>query len=347
MKINHQIIMAFRYKIKKLIFGFFLLYATMSTQALTPQEIAKKASKSTVEILTNKGIGSGFIIDQDHIVTNAHVIEGAETVEAYMVGTKEKTEILGYVALSIEKDLVILKAKQTKKSAMILTNSDDLQVGDTVYVIGSPHGLEGTFSQGIISRLKNHDEIQITAPVSPGSSGGPVLNSQGHVVGIIVSSRIESQNINFAIPSNEVKALLKHKLPPKPFTSIVWPNKHNHYQKTPPPYVDTQDSPEIINVLPSGAWIIDLSLYAELEGYHTGGQYSNPFKFYGALVAQKLGCKNFYENYTLRNGKRYAAYICLDEEVKTKNNIAHYKTSDLIAYFDKSKFLPLIGLDKL
>jgi hypothetical protein len=90
-------------------------------------------------------------------------------------------------------------------------------VGDNVYAVGNPEGLEGTFSQGLVSgiRQRGSDSIlQITAPISPGSSGGPVLNTKGEVVGVAVSTSTEGQNLNFAVPANYLAVLLKNRTPP-------------------------------------------------------------------------------------------------------------------------------------
>src|SRR5262249_3421737 len=84
-------------------------------------------------------------------------------------------------------------------------------IGDEVYVVGNPEGLEGTFSQGIISSLRGNDYIQITAPISHGSSGGPVLNKNGEVIGVAVGLIEEGQNLNFAIPVSKLTQLLNRK----------------------------------------------------------------------------------------------------------------------------------------
>jgi hypothetical protein len=86
-----------------------------------------------------------------------------------------------------------------------------MAVGDEVFVAGNPQGLEGTFSQGIVSGIRDVESgtlLQITAPISPGSSGGPVLNSEGKVVGISVATFTSGQNLNFAIPANYLASLL-------------------------------------------------------------------------------------------------------------------------------------------
>ena len=102
-----------------------------------------------------------------------------------------------------------------------IADSDAVQVGEPVYAVGNPHGLEGTFSQGIISSVRKVGTdrlLQITAPVSPGSSGGPVLNGRGKVIGISVATFRGGQNLNFAIPSNYLTALLTQVGETKPFS---------------------------------------------------------------------------------------------------------------------------------
>ena len=93
-----------------------------------------------------------------------------------------------------------------------LGDSSAVEVGEEVYAVGNPEGLEGTFSQGIISgirRVGDRDLIQITAPISHGSSGGPVLNKHGQVVGIAVGAIRTGQNLNFAIPASELQLLVE------------------------------------------------------------------------------------------------------------------------------------------
>jgi len=95
--------------------------------------------------------------------------------------------------------------------ALSIGNSDAVQVGDSVYAVGNPEGLEGTFSQGIVSGIRESGGdrlLQITAPISPGSSGGPVLNEKGEVIGVSVATFRDGQNLNFAVPSAQLKELL-------------------------------------------------------------------------------------------------------------------------------------------
>src|SRR5262249_45061622 len=122
-----------------------------------------------------------------------------------------------------ERDLVVLKISAGRSQALYLGNSEAVQVGETVYAVGNPQGLEGTFSQGIVSSIREVGTdklLQITAPISPGSSGGPVLNGKGEVIGVSVATFRGGQNLNFAIPSNYLKTLLAKTGPAKPLAQV-------------------------------------------------------------------------------------------------------------------------------
>lgn len=207
----------------------------------SPQEIADAALPSTV-LLEMKdangqrhGSGSGFFVGESEIVTNFHVVEGAYKGSAKLFGKPERYDIEGYTALDVDNDLIILKIKDpdqtiVDRAALPLGDSDRVHTGVLIYAVGNPEGLEGTISDGIISGIREENifykRIQITAPISPGSSGGPVLNTEGKVIGVSVfgvhSLRPISlqnsqdaqyinvaQNLNFAIPSNYLKSLLE------------------------------------------------------------------------------------------------------------------------------------------
>ena len=201
-----------------LVFSLFSLFCVVAVStAQTPQQIAQKAFRSTVLLVmedTNGQplqLGSGFFVKDDQIATNLHVVEGAARGYAKLVGKETKFNIEGYTAMDEKRDLIILKVAAFGTQAISLGNSDFAQVGETVYAVGNPRGLEGTFSQGIISSIRpvgSDKLIQMTAPLSPGSSGGPVLNRRGEVIGVSVLTIRDGQNLNFAIPSNYLKTLL-------------------------------------------------------------------------------------------------------------------------------------------
>lgn len=212
-----------------------ILLLCVGTEAIsqTPQQIAQKAFRSTVLLVMEdaKGqplsLGSGFFVGDGQIATNLHVVEGSSRGYAKLVGKETKFNIEGYTAIDEKRDLIILKVTAFGTQAISLGNSDFTQIGETVYAVGSPRGLEGTFSDGIISSIRpvgSDKLIQITAPLSPGSSGGPVLNHRGEVIGVSVLTIRDGQNLNFAIPSNYLKNLLTKVGSVKPLSQAK-PNK--------------------------------------------------------------------------------------------------------------------------
>ena len=194
---------------KKAIGIIFILFISNYIYCQDTKDIAKKAIESTVSIvsLDNEAqplaLGSGFIIDSCLIATNVHVIEGATSAYIIKNGDSKKYNVLGYVAIDKINDLVILKVSEFTGSKLTLADTSIVEIGEKIYAIGNPKGLNGTFSEGIVSGIRSIDKnkvIQITAPISPGSSGGPVINSACKVIGIAFASLTEGQNLNFAIP---------------------------------------------------------------------------------------------------------------------------------------------------
>ncbi|HVP76724.1 MAG TPA: trypsin-like peptidase domain-containing protein [Thermodesulfobacteriota bacterium] len=195
----------------------------------TPQQIAKKTFPSVVLLVMQDANGqpvslsSGFFVLDRVIASNYHVVEGASRGYAKVVGQKTKYEIEGITGVDPERDLVLMKVTATPTTPLSLGDSDSVEVGEPVYAIGNPQGLEGTFSQGIVSGIRKIGPdklLQITAPISPGSSGGPVLNSKGEVIGISVAIFRGGQNLNFAVPSNYLKALIPKAVQTKSLAGI-------------------------------------------------------------------------------------------------------------------------------
>jgi len=180
------------------------------------RDIARVAFKSVVLLEMNDSngqplsLGSGFFISNGIIATNAHVIEGASSGTAKLVGDTHTLQILGTVAVDRNADLALLKVNSPAPS-LVLGPSTSPTIGDNVYVVGNPLGLEGTFSTGIISGIRhvNADSVlQMTAPISPGSSGGPVMDISGAVIGISVATFKDGQNLNIAVPVSYLSKLL-------------------------------------------------------------------------------------------------------------------------------------------
>jgi hypothetical protein len=157
--------------------------------------------------------GSGFVISKDgRIVTNYHVIKsGCSAIMKLPNGAFFAVD--GVLAFDKHRDVAIIKAHGNDFRALTLGDSARLQVGQQVIAIGSPLSLESTVSNGIISAIRTVEEeggkfVQITAPISPGSSGGPLFNMAGEVVGITTAGLVGGENLNFAIPINDARPLL-------------------------------------------------------------------------------------------------------------------------------------------
>jgi len=149
------------------------------------------------------GLGTGFFVRPDLVATALHVVRGATRVNARVVTDGRPTSVQGLVALDPGEDLALLRV-DTVGSPLALGHERDVAVGDEIYVVGNPFGLEGSISVGIVSGIRTLDSktrLQVTAPMSPGNSGGPIVDSKGRVVGIAVSQVAAGQNVNFAIPS--------------------------------------------------------------------------------------------------------------------------------------------------
>jgi S1-C subfamily serine protease len=169
-----------------------------------------------------QGTGSGFVWDRKgHIVSNYHVVHQANTLSVtFPDGTRYEATLVG---IAPDYDLAVLKidAPPEKLSPVTVTPSRDLQVGQQVYAIGNPFGLDTTLSSGIVSALgrtitsmtdrKIHDAIQTDTAINPGNSGGPLLMGSGHLVGVntaILSPSGASAGIGFAVPSDTVSRIV-------------------------------------------------------------------------------------------------------------------------------------------
>jgi S1-C subfamily serine protease len=185
----------------------------------TPEELFARVSSSVVRINVRNaqteliGIGSGFFVrDDSTVVTNFHVIDGAEFVE---VVYQDGRESLAWEAESFDEisDVVVLHVRHGEKTVVrsLPLGLELPPVASKAYVIGAPKGLDHSFSEGSISGRREIDGrtwIQTTAPISPGSSGSPVFSDKGLVVGMATRFRVDGQNLNFAIASRHIRDLL-------------------------------------------------------------------------------------------------------------------------------------------
>ena len=215
----------FRHPLSRLLTGIWLLAFTLvhspqdTLASKTPEDIFDQRSPG---VLLVQGIGpfglpqssgTGFIISSDGLfVTNFHVIEHAQEVTVKLKDGRE-FKVSGSVELNRDLDLAVLKLDATNLVTVPLGDSDTMRVGQPVLAIGNPMGLEQTISDGLISAIRGDTSVekmfQITAPISPGSSGGPLFNLNGEVIGITFAQLTEGQNLNFAIPINTAKPFIK------------------------------------------------------------------------------------------------------------------------------------------
>ena len=178
---------------------------TTIANKLTAEEVYEKCSPSTVQINTDRSIGSGFYIEKNKVVTNYHVIDGAASIKVQFRNGEicDVESILGY---SKELDIAILKVPVANQPLVI--SEREIKSGETVYAIGSSLGLIDTFTNGIITNASRMigkvNYIQTNAAITQGNSGGPLLNAYGEVIGINTMQYIYGQNLNFAINSSHI-----------------------------------------------------------------------------------------------------------------------------------------------
>lgn len=213
-----------------------------SGAGLEAHQVYVLAEKSAVQVLNKKigenglepsASGTGFIYDiEGHIITNNHVIEGADSVEVtFLDGATVKASIVGTDPYS---DLAVLKVQTQSERLRPVTlgNSSRLLVGETVYAVGAPFGLSWSITQGIVSQIGRTlpasggysivGVIQVDAAINPGNSGGPLLNSVGEFVGVNTAIQSETgafSGVGFAIPSNLVKLVVP---------SLIRTGRHDH-----------------------------------------------------------------------------------------------------------------------
>ena len=189
--------------------------AAVSAQDFLPELVRRvKPSAVAIETFDAKGAsltrGSGFFVASDKIVTNRHVIEKSNRVEIHLMDGR-KIPARGVLAIDGEGDLALLQIDAPPNAAPLPLVQVAPQEGESIVVIGNPFGLEGSVSNGIVSAVREIPGygkiIQITAPISPGSSGSPVVNMRGQVIGVATLQAAEGQSLNFAVPSQRITQL--------------------------------------------------------------------------------------------------------------------------------------------
>ena len=205
--------------------GQFYSAATKVSAARDVSSLVKQIGEAVVQVRTPGGLGSGFFINDDgYLITNFHVIEGETeiSVEVYQQKDgqldRETYKQVKIIAINKFHDLALLHIEDKnapKFKPVTLGSSDALNVGDGVFAIGSPLGLERTVTQGILStktrQLEGELYLQTSTQINPGNSGGPLFNLAGEVVGVTNMKITFGEGLGFAIPVELVKSFLDHR----------------------------------------------------------------------------------------------------------------------------------------
>ena len=191
-------------------------YAQEAGQTASLEELASQATRSVVLIdvqtPSTSRQGSGFIVDESgRIVTNQHVIRDVSSIRVKL-SSGDVYDQVRVLATDERRDLAILQIAGFNLPSLAMGDSDDVRIGTPVVLIGSPLGLENTVTTGIVSGRRQESEgfqlLQMSAPASRGSSGGPLMTLDGRVVGIASSQMNAGQNLNFALPINYARGML-------------------------------------------------------------------------------------------------------------------------------------------
>src|ERR1700739_314673 len=212
------------------------------------QDLVKQLGQAVVQVRTPEGLGSGFFVNPDgYLITNFHVIEGETeiSVEVYSQDSNGQLDRDTYkqvriVAINKFHDLALLHIEDKnapKFKYLTLGSSDALNVGDSVFAVGSPMGLERTGTEGIVSTKTREMEgelyLQTTTQINPGNSGGPLFNLAGEVVGVTNMKIMFGEGLGFAIPVELVKNFLDH----RDAFAYSTDNPNNPYRYLAPPTV--------------------------------------------------------------------------------------------------------------
>ena len=197
--------------------------ASAALHANRPGAVAKSASeileenRNSVAVIVAAGntslkLGTGFFVRSTGLLlTNFHVVEGMDLVGVKVRGSDEVLWAKKATGFDLDNDLVLLEVETTARKPVSVGDSDRAQVGEQIVVVGNPEGLEQTVSNGLLSGIREVEGrklFQISAPISEGSSGSPVFNTRGEVIGVVVSTLQSGQNLNFAVPINYARPLL-------------------------------------------------------------------------------------------------------------------------------------------
>ena len=319
------------------------------SSTLTSEEIYKKCSPAVfyIEVYDGQGkatgSGSGFFIDSDGTaVTNYHVIDGASSAKILRADTKDVYKVTGVYDYSEDGDWAILKIDGENFPYLEIERNEKVVGGQTVYAIGSPLGLENTISEGLISNtertMSGKPIIQISVPISHGSSGGALINKSGKVIGITSAGIDEGQNLNFARPISLIDGFTKG----RPFAlSAIGETDESEFSVG---YVDVSGMPEAeAATLLLTMWIenntnID---FTGTPGYYTEAYDSDGMSIFAIEYEEDYDTFIIVNNYYFNDGGKL-------ESVVTFRPDSYYMEAEYDYYDDEnSKFSDASGEAKL
>ena len=234
--------------------GQFYAATTKTAAARDVSSLVKQIGEAVVQVKTPGGLGSGFFLNEDgYLITNFHVIEGETEISVEVYHQKdgqldrETYKQVKIIAINKFHDLALLHIEDKgapKFKSITLGSADALNVGDGVFAIGSPLGLERTVTQGIVSTknrpLEGNLYLQTSAQINPGNSGGPLFNLAGEVVGVTNMKITFGEGLGFAIPVELVKSFLDH----RDAFAYSTDNPNNPFRYLEPPSRTKQKAPE-------------------------------------------------------------------------------------------------------
>jgi serine protease Do len=198
--------------------------APAQPRPLTPADIAARSLPSVVTMRTSHTLGTGFIVRADGwIATNLHVLTGGPRVVATLRDGRELA-VVEVLSASPGHDLALVRVEAHGLPALTLGDSDAMRPGDPIVAIGNPMGLEDTVSNGLVSARRKVtvelEVLQVSAPIAPGSSGGPLFNERGEVIGVATAVVEGGQNLAFGVPVRYLVPMMA-KPEPMPFAQFA------------------------------------------------------------------------------------------------------------------------------
>jgi serine protease Do len=245
------------------------MFTTGKLSAADVPELVRRHGDAVMMVKNASGRGSGFLISkQGHLITNYHVVEGHPRVQVELFRRtphgyeKHDLKRVKIVALHPLRDIALLQLDPTElkgdlPAPITINKDDDLRVGDLIFAVGNPLGLERTVTQGIVSsttrRMGNLRMIQTDAAINPGNSGGPLFNARGEVVGIVCAGATSFQGLAFGIPATDLVDFLVHREtylydPAQPLNGVTYLQPPFRTPPTPVP-TPTEKKPAPVDVV--------------------------------------------------------------------------------------------------